>query len=490
MSSRELQLISRIIKHGEIDRVVEWGIMPEDFRQGLSNSIYNYILAYYAVPESRGSIIGPSASAQFFPNFALCDDPFMTTEALCAEVRKSRIALEASEKLDRIRVEMDADPIGACAKLQQLGSEMLQLGTGKTTDVKLGTAFDQLLTHYQMQQQGVDFSVATMPWHLLQDATNGLAREDYVVIYGRPKSKKSWVLFYWATDLFMQDKRIVIYTKEMTAENVFKRIVACMARIPYYEFRKADLSRDQEAQLYLARKMVYDLRADERIVVLSGRDAPTGGDTVPWLHAKVKLYQPDVCLVDGLYLMSDIHKNKDDHKKVRSISNDLRQMILDLNVPLIATLQANRNAAKHNEANLDEIAFSDAIGQDATIVMRVINEREKNTAMLVLGGAREFTLNGLRINAEPAINFEQYGSTDHDARITAKDIEKAKESDKGESDNAQAHTNGSANGVNKVSNGLRPHTPTEEAKHVNGAISKGIFEHQQHKYQPMFPSKP
>lgn len=446
-------------------KVVEWGIQSDDFRTGEAWQMFNYLLAYYAHPSSKGSIIGPVAAGQVFPHFALCDDPYMTTEALCHEVRQNRIALEASEKMDKIREEMSINPISACTKLSQLATEMIQLGSGRSTDTMLGAAFDGAIRNYQLVKSGVDSSIAKMPWGLLQKATMGLQPDDYVVFYGRPKSYKSWVLAYFTTSLFMQDKRLVVYTKEMTAENIFKRIIGCIAQVRYQNLRGGDMSHAEEVALYQAHRMVRYLKAEDRIVVLSGKDAPEGGDTVPWLRSKIKTYQPDAVVIDGLYLMSDVRKNKDKHSRVASISNDLRQMNLEAKVPVIATLQANRQAAKHNEANLDELAFSDAIGQDATLVARVINEKETPTAMLVLAGAREFSLNGLRINAIPAVNFEQYGQNDDDARITSKDIDKAKDKDSGDKDEAAAHARNRPPPPSMV-------TPAQELRNVNMAIGQ------------------
>ena len=432
--------------------------------------MYKYLLAYYSIPQSRGSVIGPNAASQVFPNFALCDDPYMTTEALCAEVRQNRIALEVHEKMDKIREEIAVDPVGACAKLQQLSTEMLQLGSGKATDIQFGSAYDRILHSYQMKKAGVDLSIGHYPWSLLQNATGGMQADDYIVIYGRPKSYKSWILAYLTMCLFMQDKRLVVYTKEMTAENIFMRIIACLSEIPYQQFRMGKLDYQGEVALYQSRHLINRMMAEDRIIVLSGKDAPAGGDNVPWLHSKIKTYQPHACIVDGMYLMSDVRKNKDKHARVQSISNDLRQMILETHVPVLATLQANRKAAGHNEANMDELAFSDAIGQDATMVARVINEKDKPSAMLVLAGAREFALNGLRINAVCAQNFSQYGQNDDDARLTDKDIEKAKDKDKGENE-AKDQPNGHARNYPK---GLL--TEKQAGQQANGRVERSIAE--------------
>jgi hypothetical protein len=142
--------------------------------------------------------------------------------------------------------------------------------------------------------------------------------------------------------------------------------------------------------------------------------------------SKVELYRPDVVFIDGMYLMSDSKNAKKDHERVRNVSRSVRAMNLKTNVPVIATLQANRAAAKNQDANSDEVAFSDAIGQDATLLMRCIREQDKPTIAMVIGGnSREFQLDGFRIHGVPASNFNYYGE------ISVKEIEQAKEKDAG-----------------------------------------------------------
>ena len=98
---------------------------------------------------------------------------------------------------------------------------------------------------------------------------------------------------------------------------------------------------------------------------------------------------------------------KQDNFRVQEISRKARQIALDMGIPVIATMQATRAAAKHYNAELDEIAFSDALAQDATAAFRVINERTQPTILLGVAGSREWRMDGLRIHGVPASNFNQ-----------------------------------------------------------------------------------
>jgi hypothetical protein len=238
---------------------------------------------------------------------------------------------------------------------------------------------------------------------------------------------KTWVLCYLIAWAFENEKKVVVYTKEMTPDNIYARTLACILRLLYDDLRGATTSPENDAQLdELAMMVENDARLSNMLTVLSGRDVPEGGDTVPWLQSKIEKYQPDLIFVDGLYLLSSQRKFTSDEGRVRGISRDLRAMNLSTGVPVIATMQANRKAAGHRDANLDEIAYSDALSQDCTVAARVINDKTSPTISVVIGGSREFKLHGFRIHALPARDFSFHSILDE------KEIQKAKEADQSE----------------------------------------------------------
>lgn len=435
MASAQDQLISRIVRSGDLATVLDFGINISDFIHDHCRSMFNHIMGYYTVAETQGSVIGPNTMRDQYQFFVECDDPHVTTEALCHAARLERLNSELTlEQVKINELQQSGDVIGALNAMQRAVTDLQNIGIGTNTDSFCSNAIERWYLEYEKRANGIFDTVASWPWEPLNRVTPGVASSEYVVIYGRPKSFKSWVLADTIAYMFEQGKRCVIYTKEMTEENIYDRVFCCIAKVSYHNFRMGTCTPQEKEALYSTVSYVRALRASNQMVVLSGQDAPSGGDTVPWFRAKLEKYKPHFSFIDGLYLMSDHKGAKADHDRVRNISRDLRQVTLDLKIPLLATLQANRKAAGHNEANLDEIAFSDGISQDATLIMRVIKEKDSDTCQLILGGAREFKLNGFRIHAIPAINFS------YKEEISAKDIEKAKEADVADGDdNVDAH---------------------------------------------------
>lgn len=414
MASWQQQLLSRVIRTGNLSEVLEWGITVSDFTQGEMIGMFRMLEAYNSRPETAGSVLGPTAMQQKFPNFALCDDPSMTTDALCVEVRKDRIKTRTKQLLLEVDNLVDGDPADAVSHLVQVATDLQNDCSPKKVDVHISDGVSRVWHTYQAVERGEQVSLAPWPWEPLQRVTLGIRDTDYIVLYGRPKSMKSWVLCYLIGFLVSLEKdlRILIYTKEMDADEMFERIACVMAEVDYARFTQGALTPEEFANMRFVIEWLESFRESMMVICLSGQDVSIGQDTVPWLQSKIEHYKPHIVFVDGLYLMSDVNKARKTHDRVSNISRAMRQIILRNKIPVVATIQANREAAKNEEANTDEIAFSDSIGQDCTMLIRVVNERKKNreTIALVLGGiTRRYNIEGFRIYGHPATNFGYYG---------------------------------------------------------------------------------
>lgn len=439
MATVEHQLISRLVKRGELPVALEWGITPDDFMTAECRGLWQRLLTYYQSPATMGAIPGTYAMAELSPGWVYCDDKNMTTAALCHEVRRGRIIVEAKKSALTLAEDIDVDPVAALAQHQAQIVRLSTLST-RSNDLEFSSCVEELKRDYLLAKSGLSMSKVLWPWPLMNEVTGGIQKDDYIVFYGRPKNKKTWVLCKTIAHTYEsnENSHVLVYTKEMTPKNMLFRVSACMAGLPYQELRTGKMTLDQEESLDLMFDEVRRLQKEKRLIVLSGRDA-NGGDTVAWLQGKIEHYKPCVAFVDGIYLLkSSGGPRQADWSRVTEISRDLRACILHTEVPIVGTMQANRKAAGHSGAELDEIAYADAIGQDATGIFRCIAEKPdkdtgKETIALIAGGSREYKLYGIRIGGEPAIDFN------FKSELTEKDIERAKRQDLAaeEADNPQ-----------------------------------------------------
>lgn len=469
MATLERMLNVKIIRSGGLKEVLEWGITAEDFLIPTERQIFSGLLASYLSPDNPGSVMGVGLAAMQFPQLDLTDtDPNVTLEHLCNELRKQRVAKVILEKTKDIT---DTAVLGmayeAASMLNELQFDISSMQLGKSTDISLRKGVAKVKERYRKMKAGETVGIMPWPWEPLQDQTKGVQEDDYVVFYGRPKSMKTWILvflIYWA---IIHNKRVLFYTKEMTDLNLYMRIAACYIEVFYNDLRLGNMTPEKEAALNDLEEMAGVLEKENAVICLSAQDAD-GRDSVAWLSSKVAKYKPDIVFIDGIYLMSVEKKTLKDNERVALISRQIRQMILATHVPVIATIQANRKAEGHTEANLDEIAFSDALSQDCTIAARVIKSKDEvpQTISIVMGGLREFSLAGFKIHGIPCTDFSFHSLLDEQAVKNAMksedEAEERKQNKPKATEPAAARKNGKGSGKGGKKNGSP--APSQDAQ--------------------------
>ena len=88
-------------------------------------------------------------------------------------------------------------------------------------------------------------------------------------------------------------------------------------------------------------------------------------------------------------------------------------MALEMNIGVIGTTQANRSSDKDSKTvsqdDLSGLAFADAIGQDADVVIQIIKGKDPSTGkpilLLLFPGVRDAEIHPFVINANPGKDF-------------------------------------------------------------------------------------
>ena len=290
-------------------------------------------------------------------------------------------------------------------RLSELSAQATRLGNTRNTDYRLTDLLPEMVEDYLRVKDGDMSDCFPWPWPEFQKEAGPLAKDDYVVLCGRPKSMKTMVLTCLVAFYAMMGIRVLVYTKEMTPKRIAFRTVAFMNEFPYREYRNGELPPELEARLFaMLDKQVWP---GDPPIYLSGKDVPGGHDTVEWLWGKCKQHRPQIVFVDGLYLMSDeeaARRGGADWNRVTNISRKLRALSNDENLPVIATTQAS-DEEEQDEKKVDKVKYGRAIKQDATLFLQPMIRRAKKQLALVTGGTREFECEGIVLNAIPCLPF-------------------------------------------------------------------------------------
>lgn len=211
----------------------------------------------------------------------------------------------------------------------------------------------------------------------LDGILGGLHKSDLLIVAARPGvGKTSFALElarYAAVD---NAKSVAIFSLEMPANQLIRRILAQQSNVSLWDIRQAQLTDAAYARMAEA----YDLVSRARIFV---DDNPSL--TVMQLRSKARklmLEQGlDLLVIDYLQLMQgSTSKVENRVQEITEISRSLKILARELNIPVIALAQLNRSVENRTDRvpQLSDLRDSGSIEQDADVVMFLSREKQFN----------------------------------------------------------------------------------------------------------------
>lgn len=452
-ASLEHQAISKIVEFQDFHTVEKCRIDESYFFSPECRTIFEYLKAHFHSKHTFNSVPSFQLVAQIFPGFqyAPSSDSLVT---LLEQMRLARMRVEALDYGEKIMRLADTNPRMALDMMREAAASMSSRHEMQN-DMLLSDAYDELWSDYQTVATGHGITGLPWPWAPLNEATQGMHPGEFLLIFGRPKSMKTWVALYVVSLLNMYaNARVLVYSLEMKPKVILRRISAIRSVINYKKLLSGKLQpADCERFFHLLHALKTESREAIAQAAMQGPRYPalmvTGGggnNGITFLHSKIREFRPDIVLIDGLYLMNDDRGGKKtvDWKAISHISQDTKVTAREFNIPILATAQANRKADKDvKNADVSEIAYSDSLGQDTDFSIRVGKRIDKSSKepelVLAFPGSRETDLDALLIHGIPALNFGLKSTfvTDPDRED---DEEENKKKDRGGMNGSNGHT--------------------------------------------------
>jgi len=198
----------------------------------------------------------------------------------------------------------------------------------------------------------------------------GLRESQFIIIAGRPSMGKTTFAMNIAEAILTQtDRAVLFFSMEMSARDIAERLCASMGKIDFSKIRSAKLEDHDWQRLSVTFNQIEKL--DLTIV-----DKPAL--TPLQLKHKARKFKREhpnlgVIIVDYLQLMQCLGYEKNRNLEVSKISNELKTLAKELNVPVIALSQLNRSVEERKDKKpmMSDLRDSGSIEQDADVVMFV-----------------------------------------------------------------------------------------------------------------------
>lgn len=264
-------------------------------------------------------------------------------------------------------------------------AKALELASGITygQDVDYALTLDERIEDYIRRQNSPDVYGIPSGWDILDNYTTGWQPATYNVLFSKSKSYKTWILLQWALHAWKSGFSVLVFTREMTAKQLYKRVDALNTSTPYTYFRHGFPSQE-DFETFLSRLKTEVKKPKSTFVVMD----QTGVDDRPeieYLYSKVSLLKPDIVFIDGIYLIQG--KGNAEWERVKYVSNQLKQMGIRLNVPVVGTTQATRES-KAKSLGKGDVGGTVAFEQDCDLLLAInrtvdtINEKLANELII------------------------------------------------------------------------------------------------------------
>jgi replicative DNA helicase len=203
--------------------------------------------------------------------------------------------------------------------------------------------------------------------HLLDNFTSGLQGGELYILAARPSMGKTALAITLAMNIAKNNRPVLFHSMEMNFQSLGKRILSGLSSVDLHEINRGTFEKEEFA--YITQQVVKMNNLPIFIDDSSSVDIfELKSKTLNYIR-KVK---PKVIFVDYLQLARVAQKksNSNREQEISTISQQLKALAKETNLPVVALSQLNRDVEKRadKKPNLADLRESGSIEQDADVV--------------------------------------------------------------------------------------------------------------------------
>lgn len=366
MSSSELLLISKVIQEKDIQPVVRAGMKPDHLTGEWSN-IWSWILEYQ---RTHGTTPSERVFMQEYGGITLYDakeEPFSQLLDEVFDAYRKRCMLDALQPAINA---LNDDDVSTAIETLSSGIQKALVEAARLRDVDIIQNWENRISRYE-EMRATPNALRGIPtgFHGLDKITHGLRPQQFIVFAGEPKRGKSLFALIIANSAHIYGKRPLFVSFEMSIEEQEARYDALISRVPYGRILAGDLTNKDMDKI----RKALAIRKNMQPFVFSEDTASL--TTVSALAGKIQEYQPDLLVVDGVYLMDDEEgEPKGSPQALTNITRALKRLAQRFDIPVVATTQVlawKLNNKRTRAVTADAIGYTSSFAQDADLILGV-----------------------------------------------------------------------------------------------------------------------
>lgn len=252
--------------------------------------------------------------------------------------------------------------------------EIFKISQGQTTTATpihriLGPVFQRIL---QVRDRAGRVTGLPTGYYMLDDMTSGLQPAQLIVVAGRPSMGKTSFALNMVEHIAIKEQHpCLIFSLEMQGQQVAQNMICSHARIDAHRVRKGTITEEEKARLletatgFSSAPILIDDTSSLTVNQIRSRARR--------IHMKEKLALVVIDYMQLIEVRGQEAGSRFDNRQteISYISRSLKALARELNVPVIALSQLNREVDKRPDHRpmLADLRESGAIEQDADVVM-------------------------------------------------------------------------------------------------------------------------
>jgi replicative DNA helicase len=208
----------------------------------------------------------------------------------------------------------------------------------------------------------------------LDQITAGFQKGDLIILAARPgmgKTSLALNIAHYAATVAENFVPVAFFSLEMSKEQLVRKLIASEGRIDADRLRTGRMNSEEWSKLYSVGGLLEDTP-----IYIRDDSSPTVLQIKAQARRMKKKYGIGLVVVDYLQLMRD-PREKVREQQIARISGDLKAMAKELDVPVLALSQLNRELEKrpNRRPKLADLRESGSLEQDADVVIFIYRDQ-------------------------------------------------------------------------------------------------------------------
>ena len=382
----QLQILSKVLESGS-NAIIEENFLTEDFFTGYENE-YRFIQEHV---QKYGNVPDKATFLASFPEIDLVDVA-ESDKYLVDTIREEHLYQASVPVMKKVAELLKEDSNAAIAYMNsQMAVLQPDYDIGGTDIISQA---NRRYEQYKERKDNPDKWRFESGFKELDEQIDGIERsEELLVIVARTNQGKSWVLAKICSHIWGLGFNVGYFSPEMSDTKIGFRFDT----LTKHYSNRALLSGGEDVNEDDYQDYIKGLKTNtNKFIVATPRDF-ANEVTVTKLKNWIRKFKLDIIAIDGITYLTDERGKRNDNKttSLTDICEDLMSLSIELSIPVLIVVQANRTGVMGEESDgtpeLESIRDSDGISHNAT---KVISLQQKKDNVLEMGIKKN--RNGLR----------------------------------------------------------------------------------------------